>query len=128
TVFYDNLLPMVKQLTRILPHTTGEVWSYMNEPEEFVQFTEIAEVRHFDGEEGLLDKWSEFMGVRSHVLKSLEEARNAKVIGKSLEAQVDLYVNEHNKELLESLDADVQLLLGVSKLNLHSLDEAAADA
>ena len=128
TVFYDILLTMVKLLTPILPHTTEEVWSYMNEPEEFVQLTEIPEVRHFDGEEGLLDKWSEFMEVRSHVLKSLEEARNAKMIGKSLEAQVDLYVNEHNKELLESLDADVQLLLGVSKLNLHSLDEAAADA
>ena len=128
TVFYDILLTMVKLLTPILPHTTEEVWSYMNEPEEFVQLTEIPEVRHFDGEEGLLDKWSEFMGVRSHVLKSLEEARNAKMIGKSLEAQVDLDVNEHNKELLESLDADVQLLLGVSKLNLHSLDEAAADA
>ena len=128
TVFYDILLTMVKLLTPILPHTTEEVWSYMNEPEEFVQLTEIPEVRHFDGEEGLLDKWSEFMGVRSHVLKSLEEARNAKMIGKSLEAQVDLYVNKHNKELLESLDADVQLLLGVSKLNLHSLDEAAADA
>ena len=128
TVFYDILLTMVKLLTPILPHTTEEVWSYMNEPEEFVQLTEIPEVRHFDGEEGLLDKWSEFMGVRSHVLKSLEEARNAKMIGKSLEAQVDLYVNEHNKKLLESLDADVQLLLGVSKLNLHSLDEAAADA
>ena len=128
TVFYDILLTMVKLLTPILPHTTEEVWSYMNEPEEFVQLTEIPEVRHFDGEEGLLDKWSEFMGVRSHVLKSLEEARNAKMIGKSLEAQVDLYVNEHNKELLESLDADVQLLLGVSKLNLHSIDEAAADA
>ena len=128
TVFYDILLTMVKLLTPILPHTTEEVWSYMNEPEEFVQLTEIPEVRHFDGEEGLLDKWSEFMGVRSHVLKSLEEARNAKMIGKSLEAQVDLYVNKHNKELLESLDADVQLLLGVSKLNLHSLDEVAADA
>ena len=128
TVFYDILLTMVKLLTPILPHTTEEVWSYMNEPEEFVQLTEIPEVRHFDGEKGLLDKWSEFMGVRSHVLKSLEEARNAKMIGKSLEAQVDLYVNKHNKELLESLDADVQLLLGVSKLNLHSLDEAAADA
>ena len=128
TVFYDILLTMVKLLTPILPHTTEEVWSYMNEPEEFVQLTEIPEARHFDGEEGLLDKWSEFMGVRSHVLKSLEEARNAKMIGKSLEAQVDLYVNEHNKELLESLDTDVQLLLGVSKLNLHSLDEAADDA
>ena len=81
TVFYDILLTMVKLLTPILPHTTEEVWSYMNEPEEFVQLTEIPEARHFDGEEGLLDKWSEFMGVRSHVLKSLEEARNAKMIG-----------------------------------------------
>ena len=127
TVFYDILLTMVKLLTPILPHTTEEVWSYMNEPEEFVQLTEIPEVRHFDGEDGLLDKWSEFMEVRSHVLKSLEEARNAKMIGKSLEAQIDLYVNDHNKKLLESLNADVQLLLGVSKLVLHSLDEADED-
>lgn len=128
TVFYDILLTMVKLLTPILPHTTEEVWSYMNEPEEFVQLTEIPEVRQFDGEEDLLDKWSEFMEVRSHVLKSLEEARNAKMIGKSLEAQVDLYVNDHNKELLEGLNTDVQLLLGVSKLNLHDLDEADSDA
>ena len=128
TVFYDVLLTMVKLLTPILPHTTEEVWSYMNEPEEFVQLTEIPDVRHFDGEDDLLEKWSEFMEVRSDVLKSLEEARNAKMIGKSLEAQVDLYVNDHNKELLDSLDADIQLLLGVSKLNVHSLDEAGDDA
>ena len=127
TVFYDVLLTMVKLLTPILPHTTEEVWSYMNEPEEFVQLTEIPDVRHFDGEDDLLEKWSEFMEVRSDVLKSLEEARNAKMIGKSLEAQVDLYVNDHNKELLDSLDADIQLLLGVSKLNVHSLDEAGDD-
>ena len=128
TVFYDVLLTMVKLLTPILPHTTEEVWSYMNEPEEFVQLTEIPDVRHFDGEDDLLEKWSEFMEVRSDILKSLEEARNAKMIGKSLEAQVDLYVNDHNKELLDSLDADIQLLLGVSKLNVHSLDEAGDDA
>jgi isoleucyl-tRNA synthetase len=128
TVFYDVLLTMVKLLTPILPHTTEEVWGYMNEPEEFVQLTEIPDVRHFDGEDDLLEKWSEFMEVRSDVLKSLEEARNAKMIGKSLEAQVDLYVNDHNKELLDSLDADIQLLLGVSKLNVHSLDEAGDDA
>ncbi|MBB1062352.1 isoleucine--tRNA ligase [Limosilactobacillus fastidiosus] len=128
TVFYDILVTMVKLLTPILPHTAEEVWSYMNEPEDFVQLTEIPEVRHFDGEDGLLDKWSEFMEVRSHVLKSLEEARNVKMIGKSLEAQIDLYVNDHNKELLESLNEDVQLLFGVSKLVLHSLDEAGEDA
>ncbi|MEY8441937.1 isoleucine--tRNA ligase [Lactobacillaceae bacterium 24-114] len=128
TVFYDILLTFVKLLTPILPHTTEEVWSYMNEPEEFVQLTEIPEVRHFDNEDELLEKWDEFMEIRSHVLKSLEEARNAKMIGKSLEAQVDLYLNEANTKLLDSLNDDVQLLLGVSKLNLHQLDEVPEDA
>ena len=74
----------------------------MDEPEDFVQLTEIPDVETFDNEDDLLAKWSDFMEVRSHVLKSLEEARNAKMIGKSLEAQVDLYLNDHQKELLDS--------------------------
>lgn len=68
------------------------------------------------------------MEVRSHVLKGLEEARNAKLIGKSLEAQADLYLNDQQKALLDSLNANVQLLLGVSALHIHAKDEAPADA
>ena len=128
TVFYDVLLTLVKLLTPILPHTTEEVWSYMNEPEEFVQLTEIPDVRHFDNEEDLLAQWDEFMEVRSHVLKSLEEARNAKMIGKSLEAHVTLYVNGHNQQLLEDLGTDVKLLLGVSALDIEALEDASDQA
>ena len=128
TVFYQILVTLVKLLTPILPHTTEEVWEYMDEPEDFVQLTEIPDVETFDNEDDLLAKWSDFMEVRSHVLKSLEEARNAKMIGKSLEAQVDLYVNDHQKELLDSLNANVALLLGVSALHIHPLDDAPEDA
>ena len=128
TVFYQILLTLVKLLTPILPHTTEEVWGYMDEPEEFVQLTEIPDVQTFANEGDLLDKWSDFMEVRSHVLKSLEEARNAKMIGKSLEAQADLYLNDHQAALLDSLGANVQLLLGVSALHVHPLDEAPDDA
>ena len=128
TVFYQILLTMVKLLTPILPHTTEEVWGYMDEPEEFVQLTEIPDVQTFANEGDLLDKWSDFMEIRSHVLKSLEEARNAKMIGKSLEAQADLYLNDHQAALLDSLGANVQLLLGVSALHVHPLDEAPDDA
>ena len=128
TVFYDILLTLVKLLTPILPHTTEEVWSYMNEPEDFVQLTEIPDPRTFAGEEELLSKWDDFMEVRSHVLKSLEEARNAKLIGKSLEAQVDLYLTDDQKQLLDSLNENIQLLLGVSALHVHPADEAPADA
>ena len=40
------------------------------------------------------------MKLRNDVLKALEEARNEKVIGKSLTAKVTLYVNEETKALI----------------------------
>ena len=40
------------------------------------------------------------MKVRDEVLKALEEARNEKLIGKSLDAKVTLYVTDEVKELL----------------------------
>ncbi|WP_295730135.1 isoleucine--tRNA ligase [uncultured Limosilactobacillus sp.] len=126
TVFYQILDGLVKLLTPILPHTTEEVWSYMNEPEEFVQLTEIPEARKYDGEEALIDLWDQFMEIRSHVLKVLEDARNEKLIGRSLEARADLYVKPSQKAMLDALDYDVALLLGVSDFEIHPADEVPA--
>lgn len=128
TVFYQILVTMTKLLTPVLPHTTEEIWGYLKEPEEFVQLTEIPEVQHFDNEAEVLKNWTAFMGIRSHVLKVLEEARDSKQIGKSLEAQVDLYVSQGNQAILDSLNADVRQLLEVSELNIKALDEAPTDA
>ncbi|MCH3922509.1 isoleucine--tRNA ligase [Limosilactobacillus sp.] len=128
TVFYQILVSLVKLLTPILPHTTEEVWGYMNEPEEFVQLTDIPEARDYDGAADLLDKWTGFMEVRSHVLKGLEEARNAKLLSKASQAQIDLYLNDAQTRLLDSLDADIALLLGVPALHIHPLDEAPDSA
>lgn len=128
TVFYQVLLTLVKLLTPILPHTTEEVWSYMNEPEDFVQLTEIPEPKTLPGEDELLDKWEAVMKLRSDVLKSLEGARHDKLIGKSLEAAVDMYVDDDTKKLLTADDLDAAQLFGVSKLTLHSFDEAGDDA
>ena len=44
------------------------------------------------------------MNLRDDVLKALEEARNQKVIGKSLNAKVTVYVNEEVKSLLASIE------------------------
>ncbi|EEU30620.1 isoleucine--tRNA ligase [Limosilactobacillus coleohominis 101-4-CHN] len=128
TVFYQILVGLVKLLTPILPHTTEEVWGYMNEPEEFVQLTEIPEARHFTNEEQLLEQWNQFMELRSHVLKVLEDARNDKLIGRSLGARADLYVKPSQKAVLDALNYDVELLLGVSDLEIHAADEAPAEA
>ena len=128
TVFYEILLGLVKLLTPILPHTTEEVWEYMDEPEKFVQLTDIPEARHFDDEDELLEQWQQFMELRSHVLKGLEEARDAKLIGRSLEAHADLYLKPSQKAVLDSLKYNPALLLGVSSLTVADAADAPADA
>ena len=68
------------------------------------------------------------MKVRSTVLKALEEARDAKLIGKSFEARVNLYVDASVQELITRLGVDVRQTMIVSQLEMHALDEAPADA
>ena len=128
TVFYEILVGLVKLLTPILPHTTEEVWEYMNEPEKFVQLTEIPDPLSYDNEDELLVEWNQFMEIRSHVLKVLEETRNEKLIGRSLEARADLYLKPSQKAVLDSLNYDVALLLGVSDLEVHDASETPDDA
>ena len=48
----------------------------------------------------------------------MEEARNAKVIGKSLEAHLTAYVSAETKSFLEGLNADLAQLLIVSDLTV----------
>ncbi len=52
--------------------------------------------------------------LRDDVLKALEEARNEKVIGKSLTAKVSLYVNDETKALLDCISESLQQLFIVS--------------
>lgn len=128
TVFYQILVTMAKLLTPVLPHTTEEIWQYLKEPEEFVQLAEMPVVEQFDNEDEMLKNWNEFMKLRSHVLKVLEEARDDKAIGKSLEAQLNLYVSDEYKTLLDSLNANVRQLLEVSDLHVARLADAPMDA
>ena len=58
------------------------------------------------------------MDFRSQAQKALEEARNEKVIGKSLEAHLTVYPNEVIKTLLEAVNSDVAQLLIVSQLTI----------
>ena len=129
TVFYDILVKITKLLTPILPHTAEEIWSYLeHEEEEFVQLSEMPVAQTFEGQEAILEEWDGFMEFRTHAQKALEEARNAKVIGKSLEAHLTVYASEEMKALLASLDSDIGLLLIVSQLTIADEADKPADA
>jgi len=115
TVMYVILKDLVKILVPILPHTAEETWTYLeHEPENFAYLAEMPEAAEIPGSEELLGNWQEFLDFRDKILKALESAREAKLIGKSLEATVTIYPNEVVRTLLKAIDENVAQLLIVS--------------
>lgn len=125
TGYYEILTALVKLLTPIIPHTADEVWEYIPETEEeSVQLTDIPNPEEMPDFQEIAEKWDHFMLVRDDVLKALEEARNEKVIGKSLEAKLIIMPKDgQTKQVLESIDELHQYLI-VSEVDLvQKLDD-----
>lgn len=121
TVFYDNLNAIVRLLTPIIPYTTEEVYSFMENVEnkqESVYLLDMVEVKHFDNEKELVEKYQKFMNFRTNVLKAIEEARNNKIIGKSLSAKLVIKPTPETKALLESIKSDLKTIFIVSELQI----------
>ena len=128
TVLYDIVVRLAKLLTPVIPHTTEEVWEYLKEKEQFVQLAEMPEVNYYDGQTQVIENWARFMKVRANVYKSLEIARDNKLIGKSFEAHVKLYVTDGIHAELENLGADLRQAMIVSQLDILTMDDAPEDA
>lgn len=131
TVMYDTLMALVKLLTPIIPHTTEELWSYIEfdgKPQS-VQLTDFPEVVEQANFAELRTKWVKVITVRNEVLKALEEARNAKTIGKSLEAKISVYADSETVELLNDANIDFAQLSIVSQFVIAgSKENAPAEA
>ncbi|WP_282138024.1 isoleucine--tRNA ligase [Rossellomorea aquimaris] len=119
TVLYESLVALTKLMSPILSHTADEVWAHIPGVEgESVQLTDMPEVQELRNSDGLKKKWNAFLELRDDVLKGLEEARNQKMIGKSLTAKVTLYVNDETKALLGSIKEDLKQLFIVSAFEI----------
>lgn len=125
TVMYDTLMTLLKVMTPIIPHTTDELWSYLHVEEASVQLTDFPEVEEHDDFAQLAVKWAKIIDVRDEVLKALEEARNAKVIGKSLEAKITVYANDEIVKLLTDDNIDFAQLCIVSAFEIGGVKEQA---
>lgn len=129
TVMYDTLMALVKLLTPIIPHTTEELWSYIEfdgKPQS-VQLTDFPEVAEQANFADLRTKWVKVIAVRNEVLKALEEARNAKTIGKSLEAKISVYADSETVELLNDANIDFAQLSIVSQFFIAGSKENAPE-
>ena len=119
TVLYESLISLTKLVSPILSHTADEVWTFIpGVTEESVQLTLMPEEISVDNAEAIEEKWTAFMHVRDNVLKALEEARNQKVIGKSLNAKVTVYVDAETRNLLDSIEESFEQLFIVSEFDI----------
>jgi isoleucyl-tRNA synthetase len=116
----------------VLAFTAEEIWGYVpaaSRRESSVHLSEFPRVDPAYVDEVLAERWERLLQVRSEMLKALEQARNSKVIGTSLEARVHLYVPDGEWRGLLDTYATVLPMIGiVSAVNLHPADDAPPEA
>lgn len=128
TALWQILLALAKMMAPVLTFTSEELWQHMrNEVDgtlpESVQLADWPEV-----DEGLLDdelqaRWKEVRELRRVAMAALEEAKDAGEVPNPLEARLDLYLTDEAREMLESIDEELEALMIVSEVVVHSLDE-----
>jgi isoleucyl-tRNA synthetase len=128
TALYKVHYALTRLAAPLLSFTTEEVWSYTQKPKgapESVHLSTLPEPEELAS--GLspakLETWSQLLNVREVVLKSLEEARQAKLIGTSLEAKVRLQAWPDILPMLELYLVDLPSLFIVSQVILSQSDQ-----
>ncbi|MCK4552055.1 MAG: isoleucine--tRNA ligase [Tenericutes bacterium] len=117
TVIYRILDNLLKLMTPLIPHTTSESYSHIPNTEVLDAYLlDMPEVLDLDTKiESIFD---EFMDLREDVLKALENARNEKIIGKSLNAKLVLYPKPRILDLLGKLGVNLAQVFIVSELEI----------
>jgi isoleucyl-tRNA synthetase len=122
TALHRLALALVRLFAPILSFTMEEVWGHMNQAGSVhtAYFPESADLTQGIGAEDRkrVENWTRLIEVRESVLKSLETARQDKLIGSSLEARVQLSADGDLLPLLNQYANDLPELFIVSQVDL----------
>ncbi|HUO06332.1 MAG TPA: isoleucine--tRNA ligase [Candidatus Binataceae bacterium] len=122
TALFRMLDAILRMLAPLIPFTADEVYSHLPGPRE--QSLHLLAMHENPGwrDEKLEARWEELLKLRSHVLKTLEEARAAQIIGAPLDAEVDLlFDNEKVVSHLLALKEQLRQLFIVSTVEIGEL-------
>jgi len=118
---------LVRLLAPITSFTCEEVWQYLpkmadrSQSVHLARFPATADILGNAAAEDNKQKqdWTTLHAVRDQVLKALEEARNSKLIGGSLEAQVKLTAADPIYSVLARYREELRYIFIVSAVNLE---------
>ncbi|MEP6789487.1 MAG: class I tRNA ligase family protein, partial [Acidobacteriota bacterium] len=122
TALYKIADSLCRLLSPILVFTSDETWE--NLPARDVPSVHIAEfpVAGKVENSGLAENWERVFSIRDEVLKALEDARNNKQIGSSLEAKVILTTDAATTRLLLDYYEQLRYIFIVSQVEVHEGD------
>ena len=120
TTMYIILDALVRMIAPILSFTADEIWQFMphksTDDMRSAIFNSMPEKTGVVLDDKFEEKWSRIHAVREDVLVALEQKRSEKVIGKPLEAVVDIYTDD---ESLSALESDLATACIVSRVKVH---------
>ena len=123
TVLWKITEGLVRLVAPILSFTADEVWEYLPAVEgreasvHLAQFPAPAEVFSEDPT-ALLEEWRQIFAVRDEALRVLEEARQAKRIGKGLEAELRITTSGNQLALLQRHALGLKEIINVSGVSV----------
>ncbi len=118
---------MARLLAPIMSFTTEEVWGYLPKVRDRAESVHLAlfpSAANLLGEGTVIEDpqqkqdWTALLAIRDEVLKALDTARNEKLIGKPLEAQVIISAADPAYSLLSRYQEQLRYLFIVSAVTL----------
>ncbi|MEG9437257.1 isoleucine--tRNA ligase [Edaphobacter sp. HDX4] len=118
---------LTRLVAPILSFTADEVWQSLPHVEgregsvHLALFPDIAEI--VPGRvKAIEEDWEKLLAVRDEVLLSLESARQAKLVGKGLDARIHIETSGGTLSLLERYESSLKELFNVSQVSLSHIE------
>jgi isoleucyl-tRNA synthetase len=122
TALYRIADSLCRLLSPLMVFTSDEAWENLpGTREASVHIAEFPAAESADNT-ALLARWERLFAIRDEVLKALEDARNAKQIGSSLEAKVVLTADHETTLFLADYFSELRYIFIVSQVEVHEGD------
>lgn len=122
TTMYRILDTLVRLISPILAYTSDEIWNYMphkaQDNTENIVFNDMYKPADAVQDQAFMDKWDKIHTLRNDVQKALEESRKNKIIGKALEAKVELFCSEEVYDFVNSVKQELKAVFIVSEVEI----------
>ena len=126
SALYQIAHAMVRWISPVLSFTAEEVWQHLPGASSESVFLQT----WYEGLEGNLNNHSIEVArdINVHLRKELEEMRRDKIIGSSLDVEVDIYCSDENYQALGELKDELRFVFITSDARIHLLSEKPKEA